>query len=374
MKSAFIFNEFCCPRPLDFNNLFTSNRGLSGSDIGVVRTAQIFANELGHDVYFFGNFAPNQPTIWENVKLFPLSEMKSKIDNSFDAIVSWLDPNPLFDLPQEPVKLVSEQLNSFNWCKNGFDNFVDIFTSPSETHKNYQLSFNVTDPNKWHVVPNGCDPELYRYDQKVPGRCVFTSSPDRGLENILSIWSQVREAVPYATLRIFYDFNFGDTPTFEKHYKEFTPDVMELGQRCRFIQNAIPKLKHLGVEHIGSISRDRMIQEMNEAMCLTFSADCVKFTEGFSLATLESCSSKSSPVLCGVDALGEIYKGVVPMVDPPIRNHLNEYRDLVIKTLTDENFRNEVNERCYNFAKEHSWIKIAKIYEQLIMGHSKFKN
>lgn len=43
-----------------------------------------------------------------------------------------------------------------------------------------------------------------------PKRIIYTSSYDRGLEHLLELWPKVREAVPDATLHIFYGFDLFD--------------------------------------------------------------------------------------------------------------------------------------------------------------------
>jgi glycosyltransferase involved in cell wall biosynthesis len=49
---------------------------------------------------------------------------------------------------------------------------------------------------------------FYRKDiPREPGRAIWTMSPDRGLENLLDMWPQIREVVPHAHLHVFYGFD-----------------------------------------------------------------------------------------------------------------------------------------------------------------------
>jgi glycosyltransferase involved in cell wall biosynthesis/SAM-dependent methyltransferase len=373
MKVAFLFSPYICPRVMDFNDLWTNPRGLSGSDLGVVRVAEEMSKK-GHQVSMFVNQV-NKIDSYQNIKLYDFDERLTKITSDYDAIITWCDPNALSGLVDGPVKMVSGQLNNFSWCQPGFDNWVDIWTSPSQIHMEYQKSFNVSDPNKWVVVPNGCDPELYTDTQKKEGRVIWASSADRGLHLLLQEWSKIKQAVPAANLRILYNFNYGDLEKFEKGVFENTtsgPSIMELAQRIRYMKEMIVKLKHLDVELVGSVSREQIKQEWNEAMVMAFPCDTVAFTEGFSVSILEGCASYSCPIISDVDALGGVYKDVVPMVKSPVRKNIQQFTDLVIKGLTDKDFRDETNKRCRAFAETLTWKKIADQYESLLLNHPKY--
>ena len=49
----------------------------------------------------------------------------------------------------------------------------------------------------------------------MPGRVIWCSSADRGLHWLLSQWPKIKEAVPYASLKVFYHFNYGDLDKIE---------------------------------------------------------------------------------------------------------------------------------------------------------------
>lgn len=370
MKIALLFGQFVCPRLLDFNNIWTNSRGLTGSDLGVLRVAEEFV-KLGHDVYLFTN-QENQKEEYNGIKLFGIMDRFKIIDSTFHAIVSWCEPDVLRGLTETPVRMVSEQLNGFAWCESGFDNFVDIWTSPSTKHMEYQKSFNATDPSKWSVVPNGCDPEVYKGIEKVPGRMIWASSADRGLHWLLQEWPNIKYRAPEATLRVFYNFSFGTLLEYQKGGKSTNnPVTMETAQRARYMLEMMSRLEPMGVEYIGSVSRERINREMGEATMMAFPCSPTIFTEGFSVATLEACAAGSCPVISDADALGTIYKDVVPMIPSPVRKHMSTFTDLVVRGLTDKLYRDKINAKCMKFAENFTWAKIAKQYESLIISHPK---
>lgn len=373
MKFGFIFGHFSVGQnPLDFNNIWNSPRGLSGSDLGIIRTMQEFV-KMGHEVYFFSCYTNNiQPEIWDGIKLYRFEERFKYIDDTFDAAIVWSEFDSLIGCPKGPLRVCCDQLNTFTYCRHNWNEYVDLCTSPSVGHLEHHLP-EIPDPSKWHILPLGCDPELYQTDiVKQPGRVIWTSSADRGLHNLLSIWPQIKQAIPEANLKIFYKFAYGDLDKYEEGvYYDSTsgPNIMEMAQRVRYMKEMVERLKPLGVEHVGSVSREIINKELNEAMVLAYPCDTIQYSEGFSVSILEGCAAQACPIITNVDALGGIYKNVVPMVKAPVQKTLQEYTELVIRALKDESWRAEVNQKCLKFAQEHTWNHTAKTLESLIIEY-----
>lgn len=57
---------------------------------------------------------------------------------------------------------------------------------------------------KIYILPHGYDADKIYIDRKIPKQCFYASSPDRGLDFLLSIWSQVYIRHPDATLILTY--------------------------------------------------------------------------------------------------------------------------------------------------------------------------
>jgi glycosyltransferase involved in cell wall biosynthesis len=386
VKIGFIFGDFCVGhRPLDYNDLFTSQRGLSGSDLGVSRVAQEFAKQ-GHDVSLFTVHCPNKPDVWEGVKLYDLKEKSLVIKSDWDAIISWSEPDQFRDLPSDPIRLCSQQLNGFTYCQPNFDDYVDVWASPSEAHLKFHAP-QMPHPEKWVVVPDGCDPELYSPGKKIPGRVVHISSPDRGAHWLLSEWQNIKKQVPEAHLRMFYHSSHGYVCSFEKGFptfkpgtnmshdpKSINPSIYELGQRIRYFDHAMKKLGHLDVEHVGSVSRDQITQELNQAMVLGYPASVVSdFCEGFGCAVMEACAAGCIPVISDVDAFGDIYGGATPMIKSPVEPNMKEFTELVVRSLKDEKFIKDTTEKCQDLAAKYTWKLAADKYIEVLQQHIKYR-
>lgn len=377
MKLAIILGAMSVStRPLDFwfNNIFESGRGATGTDIAFCMLSKEL-QKLGHEVHMFTIHAEpnNKPDYWEGCKLYNFIDRHTVIDDSFDGIVSLNEPDAFRGINSKAFKVCYQFLNDYTYCQNDFDNYVDHWVGVCEAHKNYLATqARSPAPNKWSVIPLGVDPSWYT-DKRVPGRVVWTSSADRGLHNLLEIWPKIKSAVPEATLRIFYHFEYGNLLQVEPNdYSVHHFHTVEMSHRLRYIIESVKRLKNLGVEHCKSISRNQMVNEMNEASVFAFPCDTVATTEGFSVSTLEAHASFTVPVMTDQDCLGSIYNnsGAI-VIKSPVRERLSEFTDNVIRGLTDKPFADNVISKCRKFAYDHTWANTAKMMQDVIVFKGK---
>ena len=338
-------------RPFDFPNLWSSPRGTTGSEISLLCYAREMAKR-GHDVALYVDKANAEE--FEGVRVVERARFQAEAPG-YDVAYSWNEPEELRGVPASVLRVVNQQLNDWSYCKPGYDDHVDLYTSPSQNHLERVGAKVPSGLAKWIVVPNGCYPEAYDLSAKVPGRVVHTSSPDRGLHLLLSVWPRIRKAVPHATLRIFYFSLQRWLEAAADHETSIYPDVAEHARRARYISNALRFADRLGIEVVGSVSRDQMARELSQAEVLGFPCDTIAYTEGFSVATLEGCASGALPIVSDVDALGEIYGGHVSMVTAPARAHMDEWASLAIRALTDQRWRAAQVETARALASKYAW-------------------
>ena len=379
MKVAFLFGAWSIgSRPLNFSELLSSNRGLTGSEAGICFCAKEMAL-MGHDVHLYTSYTDIETTIWEGVKLHSVNNVHL-IDSSFDAVISWSEPDLLRYVAQDnlaasTVRICYTMLNDWHFSIAGFTDICDSLVTVCDMLKDRLIAnMEPHDQSKWSVVPLGCNPEDYS-DQRVKGRVIFTSSVDRGLHWLLSQWPKIKSAVPEAHLRIFYHFSYGNILTIEPDDPNAHFHIKEMGNRLRYILYCISKMKHLGVEHVGSVGVDQMTKEYNEASVFAFSTDCIAFSEGFSCSTLQSLASFTVPVITSADCLGEIYKdsGAI-VVDAPVRDNLDKFTEQVIKSLTDQKYADDVINKCRGFAEKHTWKNTAEQLINIVLKSPKLKN
>jgi len=400
MRIAFVYGPFCLGgsdtsgnhvKGFDFSDMWGNPRGLTGSEISFFRIAQEM-RKRGHEVVAF-TFGLNgdPPATWEGIQVRPFPQLYGEgVASSFDAVYSWNEAEVLRPLPggpKGPLRMCNLQINDFVHCRPGFGEIVDLWTSPSESHRQMVLSkpahpvhlyqgdepyAYAPDPSRWEVLTNGCDPQNYDalYGsgvKKVPGRVIWGSSPDRGLHWLLQEWPKIRRAAPHAHLKIFYKvMKWADNII---AHPGWDPTIKEQIRRAHYIKEALSRLAAHGVELVDSVSRREIDRQMAEAEVLAYCCDPVSWTEGFSVTLMEGCAAGSFPVTTAVDALPEIYGECVPMVPVPVHAHVGAFSDHVIRGLTDPVHRHEVNERVRNLAWRYTWSSLAARLDGILSKH-----
>lgn len=369
MRLAFLYGPFSTgSRHFDFDNLYASPRGLTGSELSCVEYAQAMVAR-GHDVRLLVGQPNFQEREWRGLRLGPLSNPSVVAD--CDAVFSWNEPNLLMDVSPRPLRMVNQQLNDFTYCNAGWERHVDVVTSPSAHHMAY-LQTQAPAVRSWAVLPNGCDPSMYRSVERIPGRVIWASSADRGLHILLEVWPAIKAMVPNASLRAYYNFQKADFDEYEQPGPRVGTDLLEIAQRKRYIEHAMRRLSDArwDVQHIGSVSRDRMREEFERAMVLGYPCDTIRYTEGFSVTTMEACASGCMPVITDIDSLGHIYGAAAPHVKLSGGRFGDEQRaefiQLVVRGLTDDAWRAEQVTKCRALAQEHAWSVLAARLESLI--------
>jgi glycosyltransferase involved in cell wall biosynthesis len=333
----------------------------------------MFAREMakrGHDVTLY---VPGGDSAWGQVKIRPIRELH-EIDSSFDVAYAWNEPDLLRSV-RAKMRMVNQQLNDFTYCHDGFDEAVDIYTSPSVPHMEF-IAPQTANPKKWRVLPNGCDPTQYT-GAKVPGRIIYASSPDRGLHNLLEVWPRIKAAVPNAKLKIFYELaswinTFLSGPEHHMPHGRFEPGLTETGYRARYINLALERYGWMDIELVGSVSREEIAREMSQAECLAYPCDPIRWTEGFSVTTMEGCASGAVPVITSADAMGHIYRELPTVIPHPIRfrdsDRLQEFADRVIRVMNEPEFRAEAVAAGKSIAAQHTWELLGDDLEEIIRG------
>lgn len=362
MRIAFLYGNFSLgQRHLDFDRLYDDPRGLTGSELSCIEYAQAMQRR-GHDVRLLVG-QPQPAREWRGLRLEQLDDPEKVAD--CDVAIAWNEPNLFFEVPAGPLRIVNQQLNDFAYCTPGWEQHVDIVTSPSAHHLEF-LKKQAPNVRAWEVLPNGCDPTQYAHDKRIPGRVIWASSADRGLHRLLAMWPEIKRAVPHASLRCFYNFTAAHFDDYEAQGPNVHPDLLEIAQRKRYIRYAMGQLAgpEWDVEHVGSVSRDRMREEWERAEVLAYPCDTIRYTEGFSVTTLEACASGCLPVITDVDALGDIYGGAAPMTTGPFDRF--DFVDLVVRGLADADWRAEHIAKCRALADSCAWPGLAERLERMI--------
>ena len=131
--------------------------------------------------------------------------------------------------------------------------------------------------------------------KKVPGRCIFTSVPDRGLEGLAVAWPKIKALHPGASLVITSDYRLWgtDTPRNDKY--------------------RIQWLDQENTEFMGAIPRRKLVEEEMKAQILAY--PCT-YEELFCISVAEAQVAGAYPITSGFAAVETTNMGIVLPGDP----------------------------------------------------------
>jgi glycosyltransferase involved in cell wall biosynthesis len=158
-----------------------------------------------------------------------------------------------------------------------------------------------------------------------PHKCVFSSSPDRGLQPLLDMWPRIREQVPDATLHIFYG------------WENWEKVARMNGDRAQLA--AIANLKHLastlpGVTLRGRVSQEELAREFLSAGVWTYPT---WFWETSCITAMEAQAAGLHIVTSHLAALVETVgdRGVLLRADNPDEVNSERYQKAFVENVVD---------------------------------------
>jgi len=323
--------QFCPHGRLDRDHIVAGARGITGSEQALMAFAKASAME-GHRVVVYipttGDFLHEDVWYKDSVSRWPRLE---DLDDS-DCVVAWLSADPLLRVSPTAFRVMVLQINDWGMCATQDPRFrhVDRFVVQSQSHVEslWQKPLHPVDRERTIVIPNGI--QLSRFAASPPrikDRLIACSSPDRGVHWMLYLWPQIRQAIPTATLHIFYEV--------QKWAAIAVQHANEIGQRARYMLDVLPGLESHGVVLRGAVSPEEIAKELLRSDLMVYPCDTLQFTEGFSCSTMEACAAGCVPIITDTDALGEVYKDSGAVIVPRTQNGtwIEAYRDAVISML-----------------------------------------
>jgi glycosyltransferase involved in cell wall biosynthesis len=350
-RIAFLLDPRDCGRPINPERILTDARGLTGTDVTSFQLA-VEMGRRGHDVTWFTNLTHDHEGRGIRFARYEHWEREESAQR-WDAAVATLSPRPLAIAKDAGLRVLNEQVNDFaNWP--GWEKYVDVVTALSKAHE-AQLRKHTTFDN-WRTLPNGVDPSVFHEGDRNNRKMVWASSPDRGLHWLLELFPRLKKAVPDVTLDVLYMYLAG-----------MANETGEVANRYRYMNTALTKLSGHGVHFHGSVSRQRVVEAFSTSRVLAYTCHPDgPFTEGFSCTTLEAAVAGCLPVIVGADALAEIYGAHVPCVPAPYPAHKQEYFDLLVRALTDDDFYFAQQAEAKKLADLYSWKAVGDRLEAIL--------
>jgi glycosyltransferase involved in cell wall biosynthesis len=174
-------------------------------------------------------------------------------------------------------------------------------------------------------------------------RMIYTSSYDRGIENLLEVWGDIKKEVPEAELHLFYGWD-----TFDKIQAE-NPKMLKF-------KDYMVKLMHQdGVFEHGRVGHKQLNKEFAKSKFWVYPCH---FPEISCISAMKAQAMGCVPITTNYAALSETVKdGVVVEGIGNDEDIKVSYKDAVIKALKEQ--------PTVSIKKEQfGWDKVAKQWEE----------
>lgn len=218
------------------------------------------------------------------------------------------------------------------------------------------------------IVPNGVD--LSRFTgistERQRGRFVYSSSPDRGLPNLLAMWEPLKEKIPEAELHIYYGWD-----SIDKIVQRIGPNHPQGKFLSSLKGTIIGQIEQHGGEDAGlywegRIQQGELAKHFMMADMWLYPTD---FLETFCITAIETMAAGMVPITSGVGALQDI----VPFKEDFVHGHPSqfEYQNRFIEKVIEVYSRPEADILDYRTkgmatAAEYTWENAFEIWKKVV--------
>jgi beta-1,4-mannosyl-glycoprotein beta-1,4-N-acetylglucosaminyltransferase len=345
-KNILIYTGFS---DIDWNYTYTLNNALGGSEKAVAYLSKCFPKE--YTIYISGHV--KNETI-DNIHYIPLDELTNLINRiPFHTLIvsryiSFYEMFPTCSFYQSyiwahDVLLLpyGSNLND-NQILKKWDNYINGCICLTEWHRNLFSEKYPILKDKITIINNGIDIDSFKVNtnNKIKNRFIYTSRPDRGLNNLLNLWPQILEKIPDATLTIS---SYGFFPS--------NPQENEL-------KNIIDQNSDT-IHYLGKLKTEKLYEEMSKAEFWLYPTH---WPETSCITALEMLMSE---VIC----LYYPVAGLTNTMDKyGIQVSSNEEIETIVKMT--ESLKNELRENGKKYALSCSWEARFMSWDNLIFGNN----
>lgn len=261
-------------------------KGLGGSETAAVEMAKWLSKLCGRKVIVFNNRTEQKD--FEGVSYVPAGQVRDYFAKFEPKVhIAWRHN---IKFTEAPTYLWCHDLLCPNIEASG--NYTKVLAL-SDFHQEFLSTMIGVPREKIWVTSNGIEPR--RWDGfelgngKVPGRVIYSSSPDRGLDNAMRVMDRVVKAIPHAELHVFYGFD----------------NMLKMGKH-----EEVEKFKKMAAERPfvkmhGNVSQKQLTEEMAKAEVWLYPTN---FLETFCITAVEALCSKTYPVVRSWGALPDTIK------------------------------------------------------------------
>jgi glycosyltransferase involved in cell wall biosynthesis len=326
--------------------------GLGGSETAVIQIARRFADDAWR-VNVYTNAGAYEGT-YENVGYW--DARRYDFNAPATVGVAWRQPHSGAALNADHRLLWCHDLN-YGPLEPGIFSVYDKVLGVSDWHAKALRSYYDLPEQQAGFVPNGIDLSYFADSQrKVPFRCVYASSPDRGLLQLLHLWPQIIGGESGAELHIAYGFD-----TIDKMIELGRTDLIPFKEAVEKKVADTPQ-----VVWRGRLPQDELAKLYEESWLWLYPTS---FLEVSCISAMEAMAGGAVPVTSASGALRETIgtAGVVVTGMP----HSFKWQDFYVQcakaTLKDVNIRKPLEYAARLRSKSLTWDASYEAWKGIVM-------
>lgn len=237
-----------------------------------------------------------------------------------------------------------------DWSEEAFEN-VDKVIVLSNYHKTL---FPNAPEDKIYVSTNGINVfDFIKVENEIiernPHRIIYGSSYNRGLENLLDMWPDIRKEVPDAELHCFYGWN--------------TFDAMNSGNEdlMRWKKQLIEKMQQPGIIDHGRVGHSKLLKEYAKSGIWAYPTF---FKEINCITALKAQASGCWPVYNNLYALQDTCKFGYGVKQADEQTMLADFKDKLINALKVPATDLEREQMKREIRRNYDWDVVAKDWKE----------
>jgi glycosyltransferase involved in cell wall biosynthesis len=336
--------------PWDPNSI---QSGISGSEEAVIYMSEKLA-KLGYHVTVFGEPPKDSP--------YSTPEANPRFVSWEFSLPAKLDIGIVWRIPQAGENLKKFANTLYLWPHDAVDAmtlnkqqilaFDDVLWLSDWQRESWAAKY--PEFTKFtHIFGNGIEPHQFPSisAKENPYSCIYASNYGRGLEELVTLWPQIKEQFPKATLDIYYGWN---------HWGLLSPE------KEKELRKKIQELEPLAVKEHGMVGHEELAKAFEKASFWTYPCTAL---ETFCITALKAQLAGAIPVICKHSGLTETCRAGFSC------STTSDYFPLLVQAMNQaEQISLESRKNIGQFVLEKfTWEKIAKKWEELFEASAKKK-
>lgn len=323
------------------------NGGIGGSETAVIEITKRLAQKGWEVVVFCRCDAPPEGKVIDGVTYKNYWQFNK--EDEFNVLWAWRLPSLLrYNLKANKILVdAHDVMSDDNFPKDIVEKMTYLMAK-----SNYHRSLYPSVPDgKVQVIGNGIDLDRFKGDvKKNKNKFIYTSTQNRGLEQVCQMWPEIKKAIPEAELHTFYGWN-----TYFEMNKNNPANMA-------WMKHMQQLLSQEGIVNHGRVNQTELAEHQMEAGFWLYPT---AFPEIHCITALEMQAAKVYPITSGFAALKETQQSGIKIdgdIDSP--QFQKEFIDAIVKS--HQSYENLALDKGYKYAQDNSWDKVTDQWESIM--------